>query len=575
MVVAGSQARSAGSAGGAGDDEPWGALAAELASGLEGEVRFDPGSRALYAYDGSIYRQVPIGVVIPKSTDDVVRAVEICRRHGAPVLSRGCGTSVAGQCVNVAVVIDHSKYLNEILEIDAERRRARVQPGVICDRLRDAAGEHGLTYGPDPSTHDHCTLGGMVGNNSCGTHALMAGKTVDNIEQLEILLYDGTRMVVGPTSDEELAAIIDAGGRKADIYAGLKRIADRYGQQIRDQFPDIPRRVSGYNLDDLLPEKGFNVARALVGSEGTCVTVLQATARLVPSPPKRSLVVLGFPDMPSAGHAVPALLELEPIGLEFFDSRVVGRLDTKGVDLGGERLLPEGECWLLVEFGADTQEESEERANRLREKVQGWEHAPTFKLYEDASQETAVWEVRRHSVGASRMPAGLGGNPGWANWEDAAVSPDRLGDYLADQLDLLGEYGYDGMFYGHFGQGCVHCRIDFDLRSAGGIQRFRSFMERSADLVVSYGGSLSGEHGDGHGRAELWPKMFGPELMTAFAEFKSLWDPDNRMNPGKLVDPYRLDEHLREGAGYQPVRVSTHFGFPEDAGDFSEAAGRC
>lgn len=319
-----------------------GGLVGDLEAAIEGEVRFDDGSRTIYAYDASIYRQLPIGVVIPRSVDDVVAAVEICRRHGAPVLSRGCGTSLAGQCVNVAVVIDFSKELNQILEIDADSRQARVRPGVICDELRDAAEDHQLTYGPDPSTHDHCTLGGMIGNNSCGTHALMAGKTVDNIEEMDVLLYDGTRMRVGATSDEELEKIIADGGRKGQIYAGLKRIRDRYGDLIRKGFPDIPRRVSGYNLDDLLPEKGFNVARALVGSEGTCVTVLEATTRLVPSPPKRTLMVLGYPDIVSAGHDVSGFLEYGPIGLECFDGEVVDHLHTKHVEFGGEHLLPAG-----------------------------------------------------------------------------------------------------------------------------------------------------------------------------------------------------------------------------------------
>jgi FAD/FMN-containing dehydrogenase len=298
-------------------------LATELRSVIRGEVRFDDGSRALYATDSSNYRQVPLGLVLPRDTEDVIAALAACRRHGAPVLSRGGGTSLAGQTCNVAVVLDFSKYMNRILEIDPARRIARVQPGVVLDDLRDAAEEHHLTYGPDPATHDRCTLGGMIGNNSCGVHSLMAGMTDENVEELEILLYDGTRMRVGKASDEELERIIAEGGRRGEIYAALKALRDRYADQIRTGFPDIPRRVSGYNFPALLPENGFHIARALVGSEGTCVTVLEATVRLVQSPSSRVLVVLGYPDVYTACDHVPEILEHKSIGLEGFDDRLV------------------------------------------------------------------------------------------------------------------------------------------------------------------------------------------------------------------------------------------------------------
>jgi len=300
------------------------ALAGELAASIAGEVRFDAGSRALYATDGSNYRQVPIGVVLPRNAADVVATVAACRRHGAPVLARGGGTSLAGQCCNVAVVLDFSKYMHRLVELDPVRRLARVEPGIVLDTLRRAAERHHLTYGPDPATHDHCTLGGMIGNNSCGVHALMAGKTVDNVEELEVLTYDGLRLRVGPTSDDELARIVAAGGRRGQIYAGLASLRDRFAALIRQRYPDIPRRVSGYNLDQLLPENGFHVARALVGTEGTCATVLEATVRLVASPPFRTLAVLAYADVYRAGDHVPEILEWGPIGLEGFDDRLVG-----------------------------------------------------------------------------------------------------------------------------------------------------------------------------------------------------------------------------------------------------------
>ncbi|MGH8889701.1 MAG: FAD-binding and (Fe-S)-binding domain-containing protein [Acidothermaceae bacterium] len=550
-----------------------GALAKDLRKAIKGEVRFDAGSRALYAYDGSIYRQLPVGVVLPKDADDVVAALAVCRQYRAPVFGRGCGTGVAGQTVNSGIVFDFSKYMQGI-ELDIGGSRARVLPGTICDSLRDAAGEHGLTFGPDPATHDHCTLGGMIGNNSCGTHSITAGKTADNVESLDIVTYDGTRMTVGATSEDELERIVAAGGRRGEIYAGLKRIRDAYADAIRGGMPHIPRRVSGYNLDELLPENGFNVARALVGTESTCALTLSADVRLVANPPKRALVVLGYRDIPSAGHDASWIMSFKPIGLEFTSVHCRDNLRTKGFEVA-EELLPQGKSWLLAEFGGDTQQEADDRAGNLISALGMRDDGPSHKLYDDPEEETAVWELRRHSAGSARMPAGLGGHGGWTNWEDAAVPPERLGDYLEEFLQLLDKHGYDGVFYGHWGQGCVHCRIDWDLRTVDGIMNFRRFMEEAADLVVSYGGSLSGEHGDGHGRAELWPRMFSPELMKAFTEFKQLWDPDALLNPHKLIDPYLMHEHLREGTSWHPIELETVFSYPQDAGSFAEAAGRC
>lgn len=555
-------------------DEQAAALARDLAQ-VDAEIRFSRGDRALYSFDASIFRQVPVGVILPKSTEGAVAALEICRRHDVAVMGRGCGTGLAGQTVNTAVVFDFSKYMHRVLELDPEHRFARVEPGTICDTLRDAAEEHGLTFGPDPATHDHATLGGMIGNNSCGTHSVMAGKTVDNIDELEVVTYDGLRVRVGATTPADLERIVAEGGRRAELYIGMKRIAETYGEAIRREFPDIPRRVSGYNLDWLLPENGFHVARALVGTEGTCALMLEATCQLVHSPPERSLVALGYPDVPSSGDDVEWLLGFEPIALEFTSRHVIRNMHQKGLNFGGEKRLPEGNAWVLIEFGADSKGEADAQAQRLFEALNGRKNAPSHKLFEDPKDETAVWEVRRHSAGTARMPIAMGGHGGWPNWEDAAVPPARLGDYLRDFTKQLDRFGYDGVFYGHWGQGCVHCRIDWDLRSAEGVRTYRRFMEEAADLVVSYGGSLSGEHGDGHGRAELWPKMFSPELLQAFSEFKTLWDPADKMNPHKLVDPYPLDSHLREGTSYRTERYRTHFSFAEDGHSFAEAANRC
>ncbi|MDO9218735.1 MAG: FAD-binding oxidoreductase, partial [Lacisediminimonas sp.] len=379
-------------------------LATDLAKAIEGEVRFDGGSRSLYATDASNYRQVPIGVVIPRTIDDIVKTLEICRRHQAPVLARGGGTSLCGQTCNVAVVIDTSKYLNRVLSVDPERRLARVEPGVVCDVLRHAAEQHKLTFGPDPATHSRCTLGGMIGNNSCGAHSVMAGKTVDNIERLEILTYDGLRMWVGPTSEEELQQIIAEGGRRGEIYAGLKALRDRYADLVREKFPDIRRRVSGYNLDELLPENGFNVARALVGTEGTCAMILQAETRLVDSPPVRVLAVLSYEDIYLAADQTPDILPFGNICLEGLDNSMINDMRRKNVQMGDIDYLPEGNAWLLVEFGGDTLAEAEAKARALMQAQAP--HTVAQAIYLDRAVQNRVWAIREAGSSARNAVPG-------------------------------------------------------------------------------------------------------------------------------------------------------------------------
>jgi FAD/FMN-containing dehydrogenase/Fe-S oxidoreductase len=556
------------------------ALRAEIRGGSPSDIRFDAGARALYATDGSNYRQVPIGVVLPRNIDDVLATVALCRQFGAPLLCRGGGTSLAGQCCNVAVVLDFTRYMSRILEIDPVRRIARVQPGVVLDNLRNAAEKHHLTFGPDPASHERCTLGGMIGNNSCGVHSVMAGKTDDNIEELEILTYDGARLKVGPnfihdhvgTGSPELSGRSDP-DRATQLRASLKHIAAQYADLIRQKFPNIPRRVSGYNLNYLLPENGFHIARALVGSEGTCVTVLEATCRLVESPPERVLLVVAYPDIFQCADHIPEIMAHKPIGLEGFDDLLVGYTRAKGINSEGLSLLPEGGGWLMVEFGASTAPEAEAQARALMKTLSRFASPPNFRLFTDKQQAKRIWEVREASLGVtSHVPD----EPlYWEGWEDAAVAPENLGRYLRDLRKLMSAFGYKGSLYGHFGHACVHTRINFDLQSKEGIAHFRKFVEEAADLVVSYGGSLSGEHGDGQSRAELLPKMFGLELMQAFREFKSAWDPDWKMNPGKVIEPYKLDENLRLGANYAPWEPETRFQFPADHGSLAHASLRC
>lgn len=550
------------------------ALEADLRREVDGEVRFDSGSRALYATDGSNYRQVPLGVVIPRSTAAVERTIAICHRHDAPVVSRGGGTALAGQGCNVAVVIDFSKYLNRVLEIDPERKLARVQPGTILDELRgQTEREHGLTFGPDPATHDHCTFGGMIGNNSCGVHSVMAGRTADNIHELEILTYDGERLRVGPTSDEELEKIIAEGGRRGQIYGELRDLRDRHAETIRARYPKIPRRVSGYNLDNLLPENGFNVARALVGSEGSCITILEATVNLIDHPPARTLLVLGYPDVYSAGDHVTEIMEHGPIGLEGIDDLLIDFMQRKGLNLKDLQLLPDGGGWLLVEFGGLDKQDSDRKAEETMSVLKKSKHPPHMKLYTDSGEEQMVWEIRESGLGATAHVPGM--PKCWSGWEDAAVPPARVGDYLRDFRALLNKYEYQASLYGHFGQGCIHCRISFDLFTHEGIEKYMAFIEGAADLVNSYGGTFSGEHGDGQSKAKFLPKIYGEDLMQAFMDFKKIWDPDWRMNPGKIVRAYDPDQNLRLGTDYSPLQPETQFKFPADEGSFSAATLRC
>ena len=501
-------------------------LAHALRAAVRGEVRFDRGSRALYASDASNYRQIPIGILVPRDAEDVAAAVAVCREYDVPLLPRGAGTSLAGQSCNVAVVIDFTKYMNRVLELNAEERYARVQPGVVLDALRDQAEHHQVTFGPDPSTHSRCTLGGMIGNNSCGTHSLLAGKTVDNVHELTVLLYDGAVMTVGATTADQLASITRARGRRAEVYQALRALGDRHASAIRSQFPDIPRRVSGYNLEQLLPENGFHVARALVGTEGTCALVLEARVALIESPQHRSLVGLGYADTFAAADHVMEILPFTPIGLEGFEGAMIDGLKRRGAP--NLELMPEGRGFLLVEFGAASAAEAHARAQSLIEHLARMPGAPTARLY-TPTEAKAVWKIREAGPrAASNAP---GQPPRWEGWDDAAVAPEKLGAYLRELRALLNEFEYEAAYYGHFGHGCIHMQTSFDLQSEAGIRKYAEFIDRAADIVVRHGGSISGEHGDGQARGALLAKMFSPDLMDGFRQFKHAWDPRGRMNP--------------------------------------------
>ena len=556
------------------------ALEERLRRSITGEVRFGAGDRAIYATDGGNYRQVPIGVVLPRSVDDIVATVAACREHGAPILPRGGGTSLAGQCCNVAVVMDTTKYVNRVLHVDAAARRATVEPGCYLDRLRDAAWPHGLTFGPDPSTHTHCSMGGMIGNDSCGVRSMLSEfhgpgpRTSHQVHELDVLTADGLRLRVGPTSEAEIDRIVAGGGRRGEIYARLRMLRDQYADLIRRVYPRIQRRVSGYNLPALLPEHGFHVGQALSGSEGTCVTYLGATLALVPRHAERVLVVLGYPSVYEAADHVPLVREFRPIGLEGMDDVLADHVRKKGMHPDALGLYPEGKGWLIVEFGAEERAEALERAHAFADALRREPDAPTIRIHDDPAAIHGIWEIRESGLGATAF---VPGEPDtWEGWEDSAVPVEHVGDYLRDLRALYERYGYRGALYGHFGQGCIHTRINFDLTSAEGIARFERFTQEAAELVVGkYGGSISGEHGDGQARGDLLRTMFGDELLEAFREFKAIWDPDGLMNPGKVIDARPRTADLRLGAGYRPWEPATHFAWPEDHGSFAHATLRC
>ncbi|MBE9373593.1 FAD-binding oxidoreductase [Saccharopolyspora sp. HNM0983] len=549
--------------------DPHAAFAAELRRALAGPVRTDPGHRALYSTDASNYRQVPVAVVQPRSTDDVAAATALAREHGVPITSRGAGTSIAGNACGPGLVLDFARHLDHIEHLDPDRRTARVQPGVVLDSLRAAAAEHGLTFGPDPSTHSRCTLGGMIGNNSCGTHSVAWGKTVDNVRELDVLLTDGTRLQVGATSEADLQRACLRGDRTGTLYRTLRDLRDETAPAVRTRFPDLTRRVSGYNLDHLLPENGFHLARALVGSEGTCATVLGATVDLVEAPRARAVTVLGFADTYAAADEVPRLRGLNALAIEGLSAELVDVVRRRNPRSPALPLLPGGRSWLLVETGGA--DEAEARAGAERIAAALGERADHV-VHTDPARTAALWKIREEGSGYATL---LDGTQRWSGWEDAAVPPEALGSYLRDFDALLARFGLRGVTYGHYGDGCVHVRIDFDLLSRSGGTTYRDFLEAAADLVVGHGGSVSGEHGDGRARSALLPRMYPPEIITAFERFKTAFDPEDLLNPGQIVRPRPVDADLRTIVAPPVIPSRTELALPDDGGDLAPATRRC
>ncbi|HEY4020834.1 MAG TPA: FAD-binding oxidoreductase, partial [Pseudonocardiaceae bacterium] len=496
------------------------ALLTELRAAGLSEVDISARRRAEYSSDASLYRLVPTAVAFPRSTDEVLAALSVCRTLGVPLTARGAGTSIAGNAVGAGLVLDFSRHLNRITALDPEAETATVQPGVILDDLQRTAAPHGLRFGPDPSTHSRATLGGMIGNNACGSRALAYGRTADNVRALDLVAGNGERInaVPGAPTSPTLRALHELVGSELAL--------------VRTEFGRFSRQVSGYSLEHLLPERGFNVPAALVGTEGSCGVLLGATLTLRRVPASTVLVVLGYPDMASAADAVPALLPYHPIAMEGLDSRMVDVLP----DRANVPELPAGKGWLFVEL--DTTDSRDAIASVLADAG-----TSAARVVDDPAQAAALWRIREDGAGLAARA-----NNGHAGWEDAAVPPERLGAYLREFETLLAAHSLTGTPYGHFGDGCVHIRIDFPL----GTPVFREFLTDAAKLVADYGGSCSGEHGDGRARGELLPLMYSREAIDLFARVKAIFDPGNLLNPGIVVRPDPVDAHLR----IRPARPS-------------------
>jgi FAD/FMN-containing dehydrogenase/Fe-S oxidoreductase len=521
-----------------------------LRAAVKGEVDASARRRAEYSSDASNYRVVPQVVVYPRDADDVIAAHRVARETGTPVTMRGGGTSVAGNAIGPGIVLDTSRHMNQILDIDVEAKTARVQPGVVLSTLQEQLAPHGLRFGPDPSTSNRATFGGMIGNNACGPHAVAFGKTSDNVVSLELIDGAGRRFTARP------------GGNAA--VPGLDELVSANLSLIRTEFGRFGRQVSGYSLEHLLPENGAHVARFLAGSEGTLATILEATVHLVDVPAARLMGVFAYTDMASAADAVVPMLAHKPQAIEGLDARLVERVAGAQGDQGVPD-LPDGAGWLFVEMGADTAEEAEEAMAALAADA----GTGTYRIVRDPVETARLWAIRADGAGLSGRSAD--GAECWPGWEDAAVPPENLGAYLREFDEVMERHGVTGQPFGHFGDGCIHVRLDIPLQHDGA--PLRAFMKDAAELVTRHGGSLSGEHGDGRARSELLPSMYSTEAIALFGEVKALFDPEGLLNPGVMVDPAPLDRDLRRPAA--PRTPGVGHAFTHDHGDLTEAVHRC
>ncbi|MFY9921894.1 MAG: FAD-linked oxidase C-terminal domain-containing protein [Mycobacterium sp.] len=547
-----------------------GKLGPALRSAIRGTVRDDAASRVLYAVDASNYRVVPDLVVVPADADDLAAAVALTAEAGAPVTLRGGGTSMAGNAIG-GVVIDASRHVNRILDIDVGARTAVVEPGVVLTDLLAAARPLGLAFGADPSSASRATIGGMIANNACGAHSVAWGTTADNVRSLDVILADGTRCTL--ESRGARAELAGRPGREGELHRSLQAFVDAHELVIRRRFGRFTRQISGYALHRLLAEHGYDVAGLLCGSEGGFAATLQATLALTPLPSARVLCVLGFSDSVASAECVPVVLAHSPLTMESINVDLVDRLPREVRRAAAEAGLPAGRAWLLVEMGGEDRVAAELSAEKMLAALRDSGSPASASLVTDPAAQAVLWRCRTDAAGLATRRAD--GAEAWGGWEDAAVPPERLADYLRGLDELMGRYGLSGASYGHFGEGCMHMRIDFDLLSAEGVAAYRSFVEEATDLVVALGGSVSGEHGDGRARSELLGRMYGTDGLALLAEMKRIWDPNEMMNPGVIVDPPALDAAIRHLGPAKDRKLLTLFSYPDDGGDFAQAQRRC
>jgi FAD/FMN-containing dehydrogenase/Fe-S oxidoreductase len=555
----------------------WPALGARLATELRGTVATDAGTKALYTVDASNYRVVPDLVVVPRDTEDLAAAVVLTAEAGAPVTLRSGGTSMAGNVLG-GVVIDVSRHLTTILDVDPLARTAVVEPGVVLTDLLAAAAAHGLTFGADPSSASRATLGGMIANNACGAHSVAWGTTADNLRSLDVLLADGTTLTLDvPGEDVDAAAgrrdLENRPGRAGSLARSIFEMADADALMIRRRFGTFSRQISGYALQYLLPEHGHDLTRLLCGSEGTLATTLRATVALTPLPAARVLLAVGYDDSATAADSVPIVLPHGPLTVESINATLVDRLPDQVRREAEAAGLPAGTAWLLVEVGGDTRHDAETSAGAMVSDLAEAGIDVTSSIVVDPRAQGVLWRCRGDATGLATRRAD--GAEAWGGWEDAAVPPDKLSTYLRRLDELLSRYQLSGASYGHFGEGCMHMRIDFDLLTSAGVSTYRSFIEDACDIVVSLGGSVSGEHGDGRARSALLERMYGADAVSMFGRVKQAFDPAGVMNPSVIVAPTPLDASLRHDGAAASRSLSTVFSYTDDAGTFAQAQRRC
>ena len=548
-------------------------LSQELKKRVAGEVRFDPYSRALYSTDASIYQIQPLGVVVPKTKEDVIATVDLAYQNGVPVLPRGGGTSLAGQTVGEAIVMDMSKYMNQLLEVNTEEHWARVQPGIVLEGLNLLLRETGLFFPPDPATSNRSNVGGAIGNNSCGAHSILYGKTVDHVEAVETVLSNGVLTNLGALSPEELAAKLRAEGLEGQIYSLVKAIAESNASEVDSRYPRIMRRVGGYNLDELLKDQPFNLAKIIVGSEGTLATVTEAKLNLVPRPKVTALMVAHFHDLNEAMEATVATLEHNPAAVELMGRLILEEMQ-KSVGYARRRGFLEGdpEAVLLVEASGDTEKEVNARLDGIEASLRRQRMGYAFVRMTDREEQANVWEVRKAGIG---LMMGVSGDAKPIPFiEDCSVSPERLPEYIRRIDQVIRANGTTAAYYGHASVGCVHVRPFINLKQQADIDRMYSISRDACGLVLELDGAMSGEHGDGLVRSMWNERFFGTQLYNAFREVKRAFDPKGIMNPGKIVDAQSMVENLRYGPSYQSLTPPTKLDFSRQGG-FHRAAEMC